>query len=327
MGMPTMPELIIVLSIIVIIYFLSTSSSRSKKTKEHNSKDDIANKLEQDMQSILDQNTNREIIVNKLKKLLLPKGYKVTIEEEYLIEFKAKGKRGYYVDLERYANNSTTQTPHQNPMLPIFESIVGMFSKIAKSDGTVSQEEADIIQTSIDDFMKILGTEYNYNHSELSTFRVQLIQVYKDAKSNNVPISTYAQKSNHMDIDFKSRIVQQLIVIATIDGYTKLKESLVYEAGTNLGLTHIQIKNHIEDIVGSKQNFSSNKDFNPYQVLQCKVTDTDVIIKKQYRILIKKYHPDFIQSKGLDEAFIEFAKQKLQEINRAYEIIKKERGL
>ena len=64
-----------------------------------------------------------------------------------------------------------------------------------------------------------------------------------------------------------------------------------------------------------------------YKTLECKITDNNETIKQQYRLLVKKYHPDFIQSKELDASFMEFAKQKLQEINHAYDTIKKERGI
>ena len=46
-------------------------------------------------------------------------------------------------------------------------------------------------------------------------------------------------------------------------------------------------------------------------------------IKTNYRKLIIEYHPDTIQSKGLPEAFLEFANQETQKINEAYEILKK----
>jgi len=304
----------------LILRFLSPKTKIKTREKPKD-------QLEIEIEKIINLNMGRDTIVNKLKKLLLPKGYRVTIEEAFIIQFKAKGLTTYNIDLEPYENNSTHSTK-DNTFLLISESVIGMFTKIAKSDGIISREEADIIQASIDDFIDTVSSEHNYSQSELSTFRTQLIQVHNDAKSNSFSIGTYARKITHMDIDFKSRIVQQLIVIATIDGYTILKESLVYEAGTTLGLTRDQIQDHIDDIVGSKKNgFDNDTNFDAYKVLQCKKSDTNATIKKQYRILIKKYHPDFIQSKGLDEAFIEFAKQKLQEINKAYEIIKKERGL
>ncbi len=62
-----------------------------------------------------------------------------------------------------------------------------------------------------------------------------------------------------------------------------------------------------------------------YEILGCRSTDDDVTIKKRYRELVKKYHPDFIQSKGEDKLSMAFTKQKIQEINNAYDIIKKER--
>jgi len=42
---------------------------------------------------------------------------------------------------------------------------------------------------------------------------------------------------------------------------------------------------------------------------------------------VKKFHPDFIQGKGLDEEFLKFAEARMKEINWAYEEIKKRRDL
>ena len=48
-------------------------------------------------------------------------------------------------------------------------------------------------------------------------------------------------------------------------------------------------------------------------------------IKKAYRKLAKKYHPDRLSSLGEDAQ--KAAKEKFQEINNAYEAIKKERNI
>jgi DnaJ like chaperone protein len=48
-------------------------------------------------------------------------------------------------------------------------------------------------------------------------------------------------------------------------------------------------------------------------------------IKKKYRELVRKYPPDIIKAQGKDEAYLKEATQKTQEINEAYEIIKKAR--
>ena len=97
--------------------------------------------------------------------------------------------------------------------------------------------------------------------------------------------------------------------------------------GKALSFSNIQIKRYIDEIVIRPKQEKSSNGSDPYTILQCKRTDNTATIKQQYRSLIRKYHPDFIHSKDLDEAFMEFAKQKLQEINNAYDIIKNERGI
>ncbi len=57
---------------------------------------------------------------------------------------------------------------------------------------------------------------------------------------------------------------------------------------------------------------------NPYEVLGVKEGATDEELKKAYRTLVKKYHPD--QYKGTD--YEATANEKLKQINEAYDMIK-----
>jgi len=74
-----------------------------------------------------------------------------------------------------------------------------------------------------------------------------------------------------------------------------------------------------------QSDFSSNKinQSDPYTVLGIKSDDSVEDIKKQYRILCKKYHPDLTQN--LPEKEKEESKVKMKEIINAYGRIKKER--
>ena len=64
---------------------------------------------------------------------------------------------------------------------------------------------------------------------------------------------------------------------------------------------------------------------NAYKILEITVSATDIEVKKAYRKMAKKYHPDKLQSK--DPALIKGAQEKFQEVQKAYELIQKERGL
>ena len=61
---------------------------------------------------------------------------------------------------------------------------------------------------------------------------------------------------------------------------------------------------------------------NPYEVLGVSENATDEEIKKAYKELVKKYHPD----KYHDNPLADLAEEKLQEINEAYDMLRKGRG-
>ena len=62
---------------------------------------------------------------------------------------------------------------------------------------------------------------------------------------------------------------------------------------------------------------------NPYKVLGVRPDASDEQIKKAYRDLVKKYHPD----QYTDNPLGDLASEKLKEINQAYDMINRERGL
>ncbi|MEM7103817.1 MAG: DnaJ domain-containing protein [Bacteroidota bacterium] len=62
-----------------------------------------------------------------------------------------------------------------------------------------------------------------------------------------------------------------------------------------------------------------------YEILEVKTEDSNDDIKKSYRRLVKKYHPDKVQHLGEDVQ--KAASDKFQKLQEAYDFIKKERGI
>jgi DnaJ like chaperone protein len=65
---------------------------------------------------------------------------------------------------------------------------------------------------------------------------------------------------------------------------------------------------------------------NYYEILNSKPTDDWDTIKKNYRELVKQYHYDKLASKNLPKDMLEYAENRLKEINEAYEALKKLKG-
>ncbi|MGI6253326.1 MAG: J domain-containing protein [Aminivibrio sp.] len=64
----------------------------------------------------------------------------------------------------------------------------------------------------------------------------------------------------------------------------------------------------------------------PYEVLGCSPSASDDEIKRRYRELLAKYHPDKFIGQNLDEEFVELASRKFQEIQEAYDALRTRRG-
>ena len=78
------------------------------------------------------------------------------------------------------------------------------------------------------------------------------------------------------------------------------------------------------DMSSVKAMFVSDKQW-PYKVLEIEQTATDDEVKKAYRKMAVKFHPDKVAHLG--EEYQEQAKGKFQKVNQAYEELKKIRNI
>ena len=109
-----------------------------------------------------------------------------------------------------------------------------------------------------------------------------------------------------------------LFGVANADGCISVEElNKINSIAEALGI-------RFSDIESIKAMFVKSAD-NAYKILEITPQASDVIVKKAYRDMAKKYHPDKLQSK--DPALIKGAQEKFQEVQKAYETIRKARGM
>ena len=68
-----------------------------------------------------------------------------------------------------------------------------------------------------------------------------------------------------------------------------------------------------------------NSSDNAYKILEISKSVSDDEVKKAYRNMAKKYHPDRVNTQ--DEAIKKGAEEKFKQVQKAYEQIQKERGI
>ncbi len=192
-----------------------------------------------------------------------------------------------------------------------------MLGKMAKADGVVSKATLVVV----DQYMR---NDLQFNEVR----RNRAIKIFNDAKDSTVSFEQYAQQFYESFKEAKAipqHMFQLLVRVASADGpISANRERLIASAVRIFQIdpyTHAQLRGFY--FPGSASADSIDKH---YAVLKCKPEDSIEEIKTKYRKLTMEYHPDRIQSKGLPEDFMKFSTQKFQEIQKAYETVKRERG-
>ena len=201
--------------------------------------------------------------------------------------------------------------------------LIAMLAKVAKADGSVCELEAEILSHTFTDIS---------NHFEnYDQIREELKAIYKKEMSsfdNTIEIAKKYLKLTKNDYNKRLQVMEYLLNLAFIDNDFSKAEFMITEDIANA----MMIKKadfealiaKFEQYYTKKQNDTALSLDKAYELLGAKKDDNMATIKKKYRNLVKLNHPDIITGQGASQSIIEAATKKLQDINEAYEIIKKE---
>ncbi|WNW00904.1 TerB family tellurite resistance protein [Tenacibaculum sp. HL-MS23] len=179
-------------------------------------------------------------------------------------------------------------------------------SVVIKADGKVDKRELDYVRMH---FVKMYGKE-RANHA----FKLFNGIIKKKISTRQVCI----QIRQHMSHSSRLQLLHFLFGIAKADGQvTASEEEEIRKIGS-----YLYINDH--DYSSIKAMFYDETD-GAYKILEITKEATNDELKKAYRKMAKKYHPDKLE--GLGEEHKEGANEKFQKIQAAYEQIKNERGI
>jgi DnaJ like chaperone protein len=127
-----------------------------------------------------------------------------------------------------------------------------------------------------------------------------------------------AQIKGFMEYSSRLQLVHFLFGIAGADGrFSDTEVNLIQQISRQLGLS-------LGDYTSIKAMFVKDSS-SAYQILGLTPSATDDEVKKAYRQMAVLHHPDKVGHLGEDVQHA--AKEKFQQINAAYDQIKKERGI
>ena len=185
-------------------------------------------------------------------------------------------------------------------------NLLALASLVIKADGKVTQNELDFVR-------RYFVSAYGKNRAN------EVFKIFnQNVKNKGISVSKISRLFN-LALNYESRlqVIHFLFGIAKADGnISELEIKKLLEFSNLFKLSYA-------DFLSIKAMFVQESD-NAYKILEVDKTATNDQIKKSYRDLAKKHHPDKVQHLG--DAYVKAAQDKFQEIQKAYQNIKNERG-
>jgi len=187
--------------------------------------------------------------------------------------------------------------------------VIALGAKMAKADGVVTKDEVRAFK----DVFQIPENEVK-----------NVARVFDQAKKEATGFEPYARQIAGMfrdDPEVLEDLIAGLMHIARADNVVHENEiRFLKDVAGIFGLSDADYRRLHATYLGPDMD-------DPYAVLGVSADISDDDLKKTYRDLIKKNHPDRAMASGMPEEFVQVATEKLSKINAAYDQIAKSRGL
>ena len=184
-------------------------------------------------------------------------------------------------------------------------SLLVLSAAVIKADGKTTSQELSTLRSF---FARNFGPQAG-NEAE---------EIVKDLLSKDFNLyEVCTQVRSCMDYSQRLQLYHYLVSLGACDGLHQREIDILETIATYIGLS----KSEIDSIFAQ---FRPSNDSN-YKILEITPDATNEEVKKAYRKMAVKYHPDKVATLGEDVQ--KAAEEKFKAISQAYEAICKERGI
>ncbi len=198
------------------------------------------------------------------------------------------------------------RSPHVREFVFI-SNLVALLTSVAKADRKIDRKEVELIQS-------FFRSQFNYSLND----RKLINDLIREAARTRLDLYRICSEIKK-DFNYSELLMLLRMIYMVAYADNKINDREQKRINDIADLLGIFIKDH-EKI---KFEFvSPNEEY--YRILGIDRNTPPEEIKKAYREMVSKYHPDKVAHLG--EEFIEIANRKFREIQEAYEKICKEKG-
>jgi DnaJ like chaperone protein len=213
---------------------------------------------------------------------------------------------GSMVDSTTVTSATYTRPEHRTAQGDFGVSLLVLIAAMMKADGKVVKAELDYVKQF---FIRQFGPESSR----------EALMMLKDILKQDIPVRDVCfQISRNMDYSSRLQLIHLLFNISVSDAAVHAAElETIERMSVYLGI-------NVSDFTSIKNMFVPETN-SAYKILEIGPSATDEEVKKAYRKMAMKYHPDKVSHLG--EEFRKTADEKFKKVNEAYERIKKERNI
>lgn len=202
----------------------------------------------------------------------------------------------------------TTRPTSTSAYLPndFSAALLVLCAAVIKADQKVLRSELDFVRN-------FFNRQFGVVHTQ------ERMLLFREILKQEIMLGQVCEQiRHHVDSPSRLQLLHLLFGLAASDGHPSDAESDVISQ-----ISHL-IGINTRDFESIKAMFIKNVD-SSYTILETDRSASDEELKKAYRRMAIKYHPDKVHHLGPE--YSKDAQEKFKKINEAYERIKKERGI